>query len=167
MSKYTNKYKKDFSVEKFDRYKIEAKDEIIFLKKLNTFFTSHYQDLFEDILLLSETKLLSQLKNLVEKELEEIFSEKCLQEELVIKSIEKGLNEIKSEYISNYKIAKQGYDSFSKNKNSPNNETEFLTKGYRRHCINEVDIEYPSHVCSQKLGKFIVVKNKRKIEILH
>ena len=159
-SKSLRKEKED----KFHKFKKDVQNERMFLFKINQLFTDEFEEMFEDIIILDEKQFMSQLRNRVESELEGIYSDQIFSEKKFTNILEKGLNNIKSEYTSNFDFINDAYNTYCKNKNSRKNDFEFLTNKYRRHCLNEVDNSHATHVCSSKLGKFILVNKNGKTE---
>ena len=160
------KSKNESIEDKFNKYQKDIKNERIFLFKINQLLNEEYEEIFEDILVLNEKQFMSELKNRVESELESIYSDKILSEKKFNNFLEKGLNSIKSDYISDHQIVTDAYDNYSKNKNSKKNQSEFLTHGYRRHCAREVDNHFATHICNSNLGKFILAKKSGKVEFV-
>ena len=152
--------------DKFNKYKKDFQNERMFLFKINQLFTDEFEEIFDDILILNESQFLSQLKNGVESNLEEMYSDKIFSEKKFSNIFEKGLNNIKSDYKVNYDILNNAFILYSKSKNSKRNDTEFLINQYRRHCLNEVDNSHATHICNSKLGKFILVKKYGKNEFV-
>ena len=152
--------------EKYNIFKKEIQNERMFLFKINQLFNDEFDDMLEEILLLNESQFMSQLKNRVESELEEIYSDKIFSEKKFTNILEKGFNSIKIDYKPNYQLLNTTYDNYLKNKNSKKNDIEFLTNKYRRHCVKEVDNEFAIHTCNSHLGKLILVKKYGKIEFV-
>ena len=69
--------------DKFNKYKKDIQNERMFLFKINHLFTDEFEELIEDILILNENQFMLQLKNRVEKELEEAYSDKCFSEKKI------------------------------------------------------------------------------------
>ena len=152
--------------EKYNRFKKDIHNERMFLFKINNLFSDEFEEMIEDILILDENQFMSQLKNRIENELEDIYSDKVFSEKKLSNFIEKGINSIKNDYKSNYDLLYNTYDNYTKNKNSKKNDIEYLINKYRRHCMNEVKNEYATHICNSKLGKFILAKKYGKIEFV-
>ena len=150
--------------DKFNKFKKDIQNERMFSFKINQLITDEYEEVFEDILLLSERQFFSLLKNQVESELEQIYSEKIFSEKKYTNFLEKGINSVKTDYKEDYDLLNNAYNIYSKNKNSKKNEVEFLTNGFRRHCIKEVENEHATHSCNAQLGKFLLVKSNNKVE---
>ncbi len=159
---YDSKNQNRILQEKYTKYKRDIQNERMFLFKINHLFTDEFEELIEDILILNESQFMLQLKKRVETELEEIYSNKCFTEKKFTNLLDKGLDTIKSEYKSNYEILDENYNLYSKNRTSRRNNIEFLTNGYRRHCIKEVYNAYCTHNCNYRTGKFLKVKKKWK-----
>ena len=155
-----SKFKSREIEEKYDKYKKDVSNERTFLFRINNLFSTEFEELIEDILILDESQFFIQIKNRVEAELEEIYSEKIFSEQKYKTLIEKGINSIKSEYKQNFELLNNTYNSYTKNRT----KTKFLTSGYRRHCVNEVDNNYATHTCNAKFGKFILVENNGNID---
>ena len=168
-SKSKNESKESIE-DKFNKYKKDIQNERMFLFKINQLLNDEYEEIFEDILVLNEKQFMSELKNRVESELENIYSDKIFSEKKFKNFLEKGLNSIKSDYISDHQMVSEAYDNYnfskSSKKNSKKNEIEFLTSGYRRHCPREADNDFGTHICNANLGKFILVKNNGKVEFV-
>ena len=152
--------------EKYNIFKKEIQNERMFLFRINQFFNDEFDDMIEDILSLNESKFMSQLKNRVEKELEEIYSDKIFSEKKFTNILEKAFNSIKTDYKPDFQLLNTIYDNYLKNKNSKKGDIEFLTDKYRRHCIKGVDNEFATHTCNYNLGKFILVKKNGNIEFV-
>ena len=152
--------------DKYNKYKKDISNERMFLFRINNLFTNEFDELIEDILILNETQFFIQIKNRVEAELEEIYSEKIFSDQKFGTLIEKGINYIKHEYNKNLELINNAFNNFNKSKTNKNEKNKLLTSNYRRHCVNEVDNEFATHNCSAKLGKIITVENKGKIAFL-
>ena len=152
--------------EKYNIFKKEIQNERMFLFKVNQLFNDEFDDMLEEIFLLNESQFMSQLKNRVETELEEIYSDKIFSEKKFTNILDKAFNSIKIDYKPNYQMIYAAYDNYLKNKNTKKNDIEFLTNKYRRHCIKETDNEFATHICNSNLGKFILVKKYGKIEFV-
>ena len=152
--------------EKYDKYKKDISNEKMFLFRINNLFTNEFEELIEDILILNESQFFIQIKNRVEAELEYIYSEKIFLDTKFNNLIEKGLNSIKSDYNNNLEYIQNVYNNYIENKNFKKGKIKFLKSNYRRHCINEVNNEFALHNCNNKLGKFLLVEKKGKIEFL-
>ena len=152
--------------DKYERYKKDVLNERMFLFRLNNLFTNEFEELIEDILILNETQFFIQIKNRVEAELEEIYSENIFSDKKFSTLIEKGLNSIKSDYNQNLEFLNNVYNTYTKNRMHKNDKIKFLTAQYRRHCVNEIDNEYAAHTCSARLGKFILAEKNGKTEFL-
>lgn len=163
---YISKYQTDSKEDKFSKFKKDIQSERMFLFKINNLFTDEFEELIDDILILNESQFLAQLRNRVEEELEEAYSDKCFTDRRCKNILDKGLNTIKSEYKSNYDLISDAYNKYTKNKNARKSDIEFLTKGYRRHCIREMDNEFATHFCNNRTGKFLLVKRDGKIEFV-
>ena len=158
------KCKNESTEEKFNKYKKDIQNDRMFLFKINQILNDEYEELLEDIILLNEKQFMSELKNRTESELENIYSDKIFSEKKFNNVLEKGLNSIKTDYITDHQLLNHTYNNYSKNKNSKNSNIEFLINGYRRHCRREVDNEFATHICKSNLGKFILVKSNGKVE---
>ena len=149
--------------EKFIKFKEDIQNEKRFLSKINQLFTDEYDIMLEEILLLNENKFLLELKNRVETELEEIYSDKIFFDKKYSNVLEKSFTSMKSDYKQDYKLIINSYDN---SKNFKKNDDTFLINGYRRHCLREADNEYATHICDSYKGKFILVKDNGKIEFV-
>ena len=158
-------HRKDLE-DKFNKYKKEILNEKLFLFKINQMFRDVFEEIFDDILIIDENQFISQLKNKVEEELEEIYSDKISTERRFSNVLEKGLNIIKNDYKVNFDTLNNTYYLFSKNNNTKRKNIEFLVNQYRRHCLNEVENEHATHTCDPKFGKFILVKKYGKTEFV-
>ena len=163
---YISKNQTDSKEDKFSKFKKDIQSERMFLFKINHLFTDEFEEMIDDILILNESQFLAQLRNRVEGELEETYSDKCFTDRRFKNLLDKGLNTIKSEYKSNYDLISDAYNKYTKNKNARKSDVEFLTKGYRRHCIKEMDNEFATHFCNNRTGKFLLVKKDGKIEFV-
>jgi len=161
---YIPRIQNDSKEDKFSKFKKDIQSERMFLFKINHLFTDEFEELIDDILILNETQFLSQLRNRVEGELEEAYSDKCFTDRRFKNLLDKGLNTIKSEYKSNYDLISEAYNKYTKNKNARKSDIEYLTRGYRRHCIKEIDNEFATHFCNSRTGKFLLVKRDGKVE---
>ena len=158
-------HKKDLE-DKFNKYQKDILNEKLFLFKINQMLRDVFEEIFDDILIIDENQFISQLKNKVEEELEEIYSNKISTERRFSNLLEKGLNSIKNDYKASFDILNNTYYLFSKNKNTKRKNIEFLVNQYRRHCLNEVENEHATHTCDSKFGKFILVKKYGKTEFV-
>ena len=104
--------------EKFNKYKKESQNERMFLFKINQIFSDEFDEIIDDILILNENQFFEQLKERVENELSEIYSDKIIYERKYNNFIEKGLNNIKPDYKSNYDLLYNTYEKFSEKKNT-------------------------------------------------
>ena len=154
------------SEEKFEKYKNEILNERSFTFRINNLFSLELEEQLEDILIIDQVQFFNQIKNRVEAELEEIYSDKIFSDQKFSSLIEKGLNSIKPDYNQNFKTLNSTYETYIKNRNFKNDKIKYLTSGYRRHCINEVDNDYAMHICSGKLGKFILVEKNGKTDFV-
>ena len=161
-----SKFKHRESEEKFEKYKKDILNERNFSFRISTLFSLELEEQLEDILIIDQEQFFNQIKNRVEAELEEIYSEKIFSEQKFLSFIEKGLNSIKSDYNENFTTLNSTYEVYIKNRNFKNDKVKYLTSGYRRHCINEVNNEFATHTCSAKLGKFILVEKNGKIDFV-
>ena len=148
--------------DKYDKFQKDISNERRFLFHINNLFSAEFKELLEDILILDENQFFIQIKNRIEAELENIYSDKIFSDQKFLSLLDKGVNSIKSDYSQNFEKFNNEYTNYTKNKN----KAKFLTSGYRRHCLNEVDNEFATHTCSAKSGKFILVENNGKIEFL-
>ena len=149
--------------EKFNKFKEEIQNEKKFLSKINQLFTDEYDGMLEEILLLNESKFLSELKYRVENALEEIYSDKIFFDKKYSNILEKSFTAMKSDYKQDYKLIINSYDN---SKNFKKNDDIYLINGYRRHCPREVDNEHATHICDSYRGKFILCKDNNKIEFV-
>ena len=104
--------------EKFVKFEKEVKNERMFLFKLNSLFTDEFEEIIDDILILNDKEFISQLKNRVEKQIEEIYSEKCFTNKKFMNLFEKGFNAIILDYNSDHNLLLDAFNNYSKNKNS-------------------------------------------------
>ena len=161
-----SKFKHRESEEKFEKYKKDILNERNFSFRISTLFSLELEEQLEDILIIDQDQFFNQIKNRVEAELEEIYSEKIFSEQKFSSFIDKGLNSIKSDYKENFTTLNSAYEIYIKNRNFKNDKVKYLTSGYRRHCINEVNNDFATHTCSAKLGKFILVEKNGKIDFV-
>ena len=155
---YDSKSRSRVNEEKYNKFKKDIQNERMFLFKINQFFNDEFDELFDDILILDENQFFTQLQSRVENELEGIYSDKIFTDKKFANVLIKGLNNIKSDYKSNYDLLNSAYEIYLKSKNSRKNDIEFLNNQYRRHCMGEVDNEHANHFCNARLGKFILVR---------
>ena len=101
---YIPRIKNDSKEDKFSKFKKDIQNERMFLFKINHLFSDEFEELIDDILILNESQFLSQLRNRVEGELEEAYSDKCFTDRRFKNLLDKGLNTIKLEYKSNYDL---------------------------------------------------------------
>ena len=66
--------------EKFNKYKKDSQNERMFLFKINQIFSDEFDEIIDDILILNENQFIMELKNRVENELAEIYSDKIFSE---------------------------------------------------------------------------------------
>ena len=118
--------KKNSEIEdKFNIFKKDIQNERIFSLKINQLFTDEYEEVFEDILLLNEKQFFSHLKNRVESELEQIYSDKIFSEKKFNKIFEKVINTIKDDYKEDYDLLNNSYNAYSKGKNNKKKKSNF------------------------------------------
>ena len=84
---------------KYNQFLIDLNNGNYIEKKLNHFFKSEFEEIFSEILLLSKQQFITQIKNGVSLSLEDIYSDKCLNNEKVINMIENCLQSIQKDYI--------------------------------------------------------------------
>ena len=152
--------------EKFHKFQKEIKNERMFLFKLNSLFTDEYEENIDDILILNEKEFISHLKNGVEQQLEDLYSEKCFSDKKFKNYFERALNNINTDYKSDYNLIFDVYNNYSKNKNLRKNNFEFLNSNYRRHCINEMRNDHATHNCNSENNKFLLVKRNNNSEFV-
>ena len=99
---------------KYEKYKKEILNEKMFSFRINNLFMNEFEELIEDILILTENQLFIQIKNRVEAELEEMYSEKIFSDKKFLNLIEKGVNYIKTDYNQNYELLNNTYNLYTK-----------------------------------------------------
>jgi hypothetical protein len=99
-----SKNKNRANEDKYIKFKKDIQNERMFLFKINQFFNDEFDEMFDDILLLNENQFFTELKNRVETELEEVYTDKIFTDRKFSNIFTKGLNNIKSDYKSSYDL---------------------------------------------------------------
>ena len=130
-------------------------------KKIRHLSKIEFEEIFSDILILSNEQFLSQIKNGISLSLSDIYSQNCLTHQKIIILIENCLQSINTEYINLYNTLSKAWLNHEKNlrKKSPLNEE--MLKIFRKHCIN--NDEYAYHNCDLKNNTFLVINNNSEI----
>ena len=131
-------------------------------KKLNHFFKSEFEEIFCEILLIQKEQFLNQIKNGVSLSLEDIYSDKCLTNEQLIKLIENGLQSVENDYINIFNILSKAWNRYEKISKRIGHSEEIL-KIFRKHCLNTD--EYAYHNCDSKNNFFITIKEENSNKI--
>ena len=123
-------------------------------KKINHLFKIEFEEIFSEILILTNDQFLSQIKNGISLSLSDIYSENCLTNQKIKSIIESGLQSINNEYTNIYNFLSKAWNNQEKNlkKKSLNDE---ILKIYRKHCIN--NDEYAYHNCDLKNNAFLMI----------
>ena len=131
-------------------------------KKIRHLSKIEFEEIFSDILILSNEQFLSQIKNGISLSLSDIYSQNCLSHQKVIILIESCLQLINSEYINLYNTLSKAWLNHEKNlrKKTPLNEE--MLKIFRKHCIN--NDEYAYHNCDLKNNTFLVIYENSDID---
>ena len=131
-------------------------------KKINHFFKSEFEEIFCEILLIQKEQFLNQIKNGVSLSLEDIYSDKCLTNEQLIKMIENGLQSVENDYINIFNILSKAWTRYEKISKRIGHSEEIL-KIFRKHCLNTD--EYAYHNCDSKNNFFITIKEENSNKI--
>ena len=131
-------------------------------KKINHFFKSEFEEIFCEILLIQKEQFLNQIKNGVSLSLEDIYSDKCLTNEQLIKMIENGLQSVENDYINIFNILSKAWTRYEKISKRIGHSEEIL-KVFRKHCLNTD--EYAYHNCDSKNNFFITIKEENSNKI--
>ena len=123
-------------------------------KKINHLFKIEFEEIFSEILILSNDQFLSQIKNGISLSLSDIYSENCLTNQKIKSIIESGLQSINNEYTKIYNFLSKAWNNQEKNLKKKSLNEEIL-KIYRKHCIN--NDEYAYHNCDLKNNAFLMI----------
>ena len=125
-------------------------------KKIRHLFKIEFEEIFSEILILTNEQFLSQIKNGIMLSLSDIYTENCLSNQKIIPIIESCLQSINTEYLNIYNFLSKAWNNHEKNiKLKPSNEN--ILKTFRKHCIN-ID-EYAYHNCDLKNNTFIIINS--------
>ena len=128
-------------------------------KKLNHFFKSEFEEIFSEILLLSKQQFITQIKNGVSLSLEDIYSEKCLNNEKLINMLENSLQSIQKDYTNIFNYLSKSWSFHEKlSKRRGNSNSEEILKIFRKHCIDTEEPAY--HNCENKNNYFITINDE-------
>ena len=140
---------------KYNQFQIDITNVNYIEKKLNHFFKSEFEEIFSEILLLNKQQFINQIKNGVSLSLEDIYSDKCLNNEKLINMIENFLQSIEKDYTNIFNFLSKEWSNHEK---IPKRRgyTEEILKIFRKHCINTDETAY--HNCEFKNNYFITIK---------
>ena len=93
---------------KFSEFKKDIKNERRFSEKIKNIFQSEFDEIFEDILTLSEEDFMSNIINNINQLLSDMYSEEAINDNTLTKILKNCENEFDDEY-------KYHYDILSKN----------------------------------------------------
>ena len=132
-------------------------------KKIKHLFKIEFEEIFSEILILTNEQFLSQIKNGIMFSLSDIYSENCLSNPKIIPMIESCLQSINTEYINLYNFLFKAWNNHEKNikLKSPN---ENILKTFRKHCINNEEFAY--HNCDFKNNTFIIINSDQNNNII-
>ena len=156
-----SKYKQKESDENFEKFKKEIKSEKSFGFRINSLFSMNSKNNYIYINPRSNPIFLPNKKQSQSRIRTNIFIQ-YFSDHKLFSLFEKGLNSIKFNYIENYKVLNNTYETFIKNRNLKNDKIKFLSSKYRRHCIKEVYNDFAFHTCS----KFILLEKNGKIDFV-
>ena len=140
---------------KYSQFQIDIDNGNYIDKKLNHFFKNEFEEIFSEILLIKKEQFINQIKNGVLLSFEDIYSDKCLTDEKLIKMIDNGLQIIQNDYNNIFNTLSKAWSIYEKILKRRGNFEEIL-KIFRKHCL-ETD-EYAYHNCDFKNNFFITVK---------
>ena len=126
-------------------------------KKIRHLSKIEFEEIFSDILILSNEQFLSQIKNGISLSLSDIYSPNCLSHQEIIFLIENCLQLINTEYINIYNTLSKAWSNHEKNLRKKSQSNEELLKIFRKHCIN--NDEYAYHNCDLKNNTFLMINN--------
>ena len=156
-----SKYKQKESDENFEKFKKKIKSEKSFGFRINSLFSMNSKNNYIYINPRSNSIFLPNKKSSQSRIRTNIFIQ-YFSDHKLFSLFEKGLNSIKFNYIENYKVLNNTYETFIKNRNLKNDKIKFLSSKYRRHCIKEVYNDFAFHTCS----KFILLEKNGKIDFV-
>ena len=125
-------------------------------KKINHLFKIEFEEIFNEILILTNDQFLSQIKNGISLSLSDIYSENCLSNQKLISLIEAGLQSINSDYISLYNFLSNAWSNNEKTFKKKSSNEDML-KIFRKHCIN--NDEYAYHNCDLDNNTFLIINS--------
>ena len=125
-------------------------------KKINHFYKNEFEEVFTDILILTEQQFLDQIIRGVTLVLEDTYSDACLSNNKICSYIEKGLKKVQNDYKTYYDILSKAWTQQEK-KVSKRKNSELLYIKYRKHC--EGCDDYATHNCG-KDSKFLTIKDE-------
>ena len=144
------------SENKYSKFLLDIEKINYIEKKINHFYKNEFEEIFTDILILTEQQFLDQIIRGVTLVLEDTYSDACLSNNKICTYIDKGLKKIQNDYKTYYEILSKAWiqqeKKISKRKNS-----ELLRIKYRKHCEGCED--YASHNCD-KDSKFLTIKDE-------
>ena len=150
MSKSTNKY--DTFVIKFETQK-QIENEVLRI------YEEEYNEIFENILIKSQSIIMDNLKKRVKSMLEDLYSPKILENEKVLIA----LNSIEKIIYQNYYL----YDKEKLSKSLKYKGKDFIENGqnfsFLKHCIYQNN--EPLHFCNQKNNFIIVLDTDFKVDL--
>ncbi len=150
MSKCTNKY--DTFVIKFETQK-QIENEVLRI------YEEEYNEIFENILIKSQSIIMDNLKKRVKSMLEDLYSPKILENEKVLIA----LNSIEKIIYQNYYL----YDKEQLSKSLKYKGKDFIENGqnfsFLKHCIYQNN--EPLHFCNQKNNFIIVLDTDFKVDL--
>ena len=132
-------------------------------KKIRHLSKIEFEEIFSDILILSNEQFLSQIKNGISLSLSDIYSPNCLSHQEIIFLIENCLKLINTEYINIYNTLSKAWSNHEKNLRKKSQSNEELLKIFRKHCIN--NDEYAYHNCDLKNNTFLMINNNSFEEV--
>ena len=87
---------------KYNQFLSDLSNENYLEKKIRHLFKIEFEEIFSDILILTNEQFISQIKNGICLSLSDIYSENCLSNQKLISLIESGLQSITSDYNTLY-----------------------------------------------------------------
>ena len=148
---------------KLSEFKKDIKNERSFSEKIKNIFQSEFDEIFEDILLLSKEDFMSNIRNNINQLLSDMYSEEAINDKTLNKILKNCENEFDDEYKYHYEILNKNWKNYEReNRRGKISENSFLNN-FRKHCAETDDIPY--HNCQNNQSKFYPVSIEENGEI--
>ena len=99
---------------KYNQFLSDLSNENYLEKKIRHLFKIEFEEIFSDILILTNEQFISQIKNGICLSLSDIYSENCLSNQKLISLIESGLQSITSDYNALYNFLSNAWSNHEK-----------------------------------------------------